>query len=255
MMKKLPVFSLMTVLLLILAADVAMALEVPGLQGRINDYGNVLSSSAAADLEAYLAAVEQSSGAQIALLTLNSLEGEDLEAFSLKVAETWELGDKEEENGVLLLVAMAEKKIRIEAGYGVEGVLTDATSGYIIREVIAPEFRRGNFEAGIAEGLKTIGSVVAGEVVVDLQAVARSEESEDSSSGIIFFIIFIFIFVIGRMGRYRRYRRRGMSPMGAFFLGSMLGGSSRGGSSGGFGGGGFSGGGGGFGGGGASGGW
>ena len=256
-MKKLPILSAV-LLLSAFALSPLTALEVPPLRGHINDNAGVLSASAERELESYLTAVEGSSGAQIALLTIDSLEGENLESYSIRVVENWQLGDEGQDNGVLLLVAMAEKKIRIEVGYGLEGVLTDAASGYIIRESITPEFRRGNFDRGIAAGLNTIGSVVAGDVVIDEKKVADSGENADSAAGSLFIIVFLMIFVLGRMGRYRRYRARGMSPWGAFFLGSMLGssrGHSSGGFGGGFGGGGFSGGGGGFGGGGASGGW
>ena len=244
--------------LMILVAVSAWSADVPRLRGRINDYAGVLSSGTAAELEQYLAAVEQQSGAQIALLTVDSLEGDSLEAYSLAVVEEWQLGRAGEDNGVLLLVALAEKKIRIEVGYGLEGVLTDAASGYIIREAISPELRRGDFDAGISAGLTTIGKVVAGEVTISETQASRSEDSHESGMSGLFFFLFVLIFVIGRIGRMGRYRRRGMSPWGAFFLGSMLGGSTRGRSSGGFGGGGFggfSGGGRGFGGGGASGGW
>ncbi len=250
-----------TLLLLFVAVShVSWALEVPRLQGRINDYANIVSPATEAELESYLAAVEKQSGAQIALLTIESLEGRSLESFSIAVVDQWKLGDAEKDNGVLLLIAMAEKDIRIEVGYGLEGILTDAASGYIIRENISPNFRQGNFDAGVKAGLTTIGQLVAGEITITPQQAAESEEKGESSIITLFIILFIVVNILSRMGRIGRYRRRGMSPLSAFFLGSMLGGSSRGRSSSGFGGGGFSGGGfsgggGGFGGGGASGGW
>jgi uncharacterized protein len=243
--------------LFIASSAAAAALDVPSLSGRINDRAGVLSASAAGDLENYLAAVEKSTGIQIALLTIPTLEGEVIESYSLKVAEKWGLGGAEADNGALLLVAMEEKKIRIEVGYGLEGVLTDAMSGYIIRETIVPEFKNGNFQGGIEAGLRAIGGVATGEAPISEELVSQSgSDGGESGRPFVFIIIFLLIFVFGRMGRYRRYRRRGMSPLGAFMLGSLLGGSNRSsGSSRGFGGGGFSGGGGGFGGGGASGGW
>jgi len=234
----------------------AFSLDVPPLQGRVNDHAGVLSSSQTREIENYLTAVEKSTGAQIALLTIPSLEGEALESYSFKVVDKWKIGSSEKDNGALLLVAMKEKKIRIEVGYGLEGVLTDAMSGYIIREAIVPEFKKGNYVLGIAAGLQSMGGVITGDTPISAEQINESQKDEGDGGISIFFIIFILVFFFGRIGRYRRYRRRGMSPMGAFFLGSMLGSASRGGSSGGFGGGGgFSGGGGGFGGGGASGGW
>ena len=255
-MRKNTVFMGFLTIMLLSSALGVYALEVPPLKGRINDRAGVLSSSESRDLENYLAGVEKATGAQIALLTIPSLEGESLESYSFRVADSWQLGSADKDNGALLLIAMEEKKIRIEVGYGLEAVLTDAMSGYIIREAIVPEFKKGKFDRGIAAGLKSMGGVVTGDTPISVEQINESQQQESEGGVSIFFLIFIFVFFFGRIGRYRRYRRRGMSPMGAFFLGSMLGGASRGGSSsGGFGGGGFSGGGGGFGGGGASGGW
>lgn len=255
-MKKHIIATLILAALSIFSAASVFGLDVPRLDGRINDHAGVLSSSVTGELESYLAAVEKATGVQIALLTISSLEDDSLESYSLRVVENWQLGSAGQDNGALLLVAMEERKIRIEVGYGLEPVLTDAMSGFIIREAIVPEFKNGNFGRGIAAGLQAMGGVVTGDTPITVEQIEDSQK-DDSRGGVsIFFLIFLFVFFIGRIGRYRRYRRRGMSPMGAFFLGSMLGGASRGGSSsGGFGGGGFSGGGGGFGGGGASGGW
>ena len=256
-MKKYIIASLILAALLTVSAVSVFGLDVPGLDGRINDHAGVLSSSAAGELENYLAAVEKATGTQIALLTIPSLEGDSLESYSLRVVDKWQLGSAEQDNGALLLVSMEERKIRIEVGYGLEPVLTDAMSGYIIREAIVPEFKSGNFDRGIAAGLQAMGGVVTGDTPITVEQIEDSQGDERGGGVPIFVIIFLFVFIFGRIGRYRRYRRRGMSPMSAFFIGSMLGGASRGGSSsGGFGGGGgFSGGGGGFGGGGASGGW
>jgi len=257
-----PNMSRIFVILVILltSATALWSVDVPPLRGRINDTAGVLSSNAADDLENYLAAVERTSGAQIALLTVDSLDGEPIESYGLRVADQWKLGTAESDNGALLLVAMAEKKVRIEVGYGLEGNLTDAMSGFIIREVIVPEFKRGNFDTGISEGLKAMGGQVTGDAPLDTRDVGSAARDDESEGVPLFFLIFLFVFIFGRLGRYRHLRRRGMSPMSAFFLGSMLGGATRGrsgfgSSSGGFSGGGFSGGGGGFGGGGASGGW
>ena len=256
MMKRFNLLFGFIIVLFLLSAVLAFSLDVPRLEGRINDHAGVLSSSESGELENYLAAVEKATGAQIALLTIPSLEGEALESYSLKVVDKWKLGSDEKDNGALLLVAMEEKKIRIEAGYGLEAVLTDAMSGYIIREAIVPEFKKGNFSIGLAAGLQAMGGVVTGDMPISVEQINSSQQEGDDTGVSLFFLLFVFVFIFGGFGRYRRYRRRGMSPLSALFLGSMLGGASRGGSSsGGFGGGGFSGGGGGFGGGGASGGW
>lgn len=251
-------------LLLALCAFNAAALKVPPLQKRVNDRANLLSSSTAAELEQYLAAVEQSTGVQIALLTIDSLEGEALESYSIKVVENWKLGQAGKDNGVLLLLARDERKIRIETGYGLEDTLTDAVSGYIIRETIVPELKRGNFDAGLSNGIHAIGGVVTGDTPISTESMGRSSR-RSSASALFPLLLFLLFFLLNRLGSYKANRRRGMSPLSAFLLGSMLGSASRGGhsgsfgsggfSGGSFGGGGFSGGGGGFGGGGASGGW
>lgn len=243
------------IILLLLAAS-ASALEIPPLRGRINDNAGLLSGASKNELEAYLAGLESANGAQVALLTIPSLSGENLESYSLRVAEEWGLGGREDDSGVLLLVVLDEREIRIEVGYGLESVLTDAKSGFIIRDVIVPEFRKGNYNEGIVAGLRTIGELLSGSLAITAEQIAESER-EDGGGVPIFALIFPAVFLVGFLGRRGRHRRRGVSPLGAFFVGSMLGGAFRGGSaSRGFGGGGgFSGGGGGFGGGGASGSW
>jgi len=185
-----------------LSAVIATALDVPALNGRINDRAGVLQPSAAGELETYLAAVEKSTGIQIALLTIPSLEGEVIESYSLKVAEKWGLGSAEADNGALLLVAMEEKKIRIETGYGLEGVLTDAASGFIIRETIVPEFKKGNFQEGIAAGLRAIGGVVSGDTPISEEAIQQSgNDGGEQGIPFVFIIIFLLIFIFGRLGR------------------------------------------------------
>jgi len=254
--KFIPVFSVTFILLILFPAYTITALDVPALQGRINDYAGLLSSSEKAELEQYLASVEKTTGDQIALLTIPSLKGENLESYSIRVVENWKLGQKGKDNGVLLLVAMDEKKIRIEVGYGLEDTLTDAVSGYIIREIIVPQFKKGNFAGGISEGLHAIGGIVTGDKPIEPAVIEKSLKKESGSGASVIFMLFIFFFVFGGFGRYRRYRGRGMSPGAAFLMGSILGSSmNRSSGSGGSDFGGFSGGGGGFGGGGASGGW
>ena len=137
---------------------------VPGLWGmRVHDEAKVLSASGAEQLEARLKAYEDSTSNQIAILIVPSLDGEVLEEYSLRVAEKWKLGQKDKDNGVLLLVAVEDRKMRIEVGQGLEGVLTDALSNRIIRNEIAPEFRRGDYEAGVVAGVNGIVKAIGGE--------------------------------------------------------------------------------------------
>ncbi len=248
-MKKIIIISI----LFIFAASMLYSLDVPKLKSAVNDYAGIINSKDEEKLEALLRDVEAKTSSQVALLTISSLQGENLEDYALRVAQTWQLGQKEFDNGVLLLVAFSEKKIRIEVGYGLESIITDAKSGYIIRNYIVPAFKKGDFTGGITNGLLAISGLVTKEFeITDEQLAKYNQQQKAGKQKQIPFglIIFLFMFIFGGLGR----RRGGLFT--ALFLGSMLGGGrSRGGS--GFGGGfgGFSGGGGGFGGGGASGGW
>ncbi len=231
------------------------AFEVPKLTGRINDHAGILNSSEESQLESVLRNTEAKTSSQIVLLTIPSLEEENLEDYSIRVVEKWQIGQKEYDNGALLLIALAEKKVRIEVGYGLEHILTDLKSDYIIRNLIVSEFKRGDFYKGISNGLLAMSGLISGEFEItdeelaQYQRVRRKSKKVQIPFGLIIFVIMMLL------GSSRRRGRRGsLLPM--IFLGSMLGGSGRssGGSSfGGFGG--FSGGGGSFGGGGASGGW
>ena len=137
---------------------------VPELWGiRVHDDAHALKTETVDQLEKDLKAYEDSTSNQIAILIVQSLDGEVLEEYSLKVAEKWKLGQKGKDNGVLLLVAVDDHKMRIEVGLGLEGVLTDAQSNRIIRNEIAPEFRRGDYDAGINAGVQGIIKAIAGE--------------------------------------------------------------------------------------------
>lgn len=149
-------------LVLALLTSPADALDVPPLTGRIVDLAHLLPPDLAASLSQELAEHERRTSNQIALLTLPSLEGESLEEFSHRVATTWRLGQKGMDNGVLLLVVPGDRRLRIEVGYGLEGVLTDAKSSRIIRNVIVPYFRKGDFPGGIAAGLRAIMGTIEG---------------------------------------------------------------------------------------------
>lgn len=237
------------------------ALDAPAMNGPVNDLAGVMSAAERSAVMDYLSAVDSQTGVQVAILTVDSLEGDSLEDFSMRVAEKWKLGKKEVDNGVLLLVAVRDRSIRIEVGYGLEGELTDAKSGLIIRNVMAPLFREGKYGQGIAEAVKNIVGIATGNAEIISESVKNPPTKSDSQGNAIFGLVFTIIFIlIMSAGAGRRGRGGFLWP---FLLGSMLSSSRRdnhwhGGSGfgGGFGGGGgFSGGGGGFGGGGASGGW
>ncbi len=247
-MKKFIIIFIITFLVFNLSA-----LKIPALKGRVNDYANVLISTEEEALERLLKKEEEKTSSQYALLIIPGLEGENLEDYSLRVAEQWGIGQKDRDNGVLLLIAMKEKQLRIEVGYGLESIITDVKSGYIIRSLIVPEFKKNNYFQGIAMGLSAITGLVSNEYEISPEELAQYKKKEQRGKRSEFpvSLIFMLIIVIGNLGRRRR---GGLLPL--LLFGSSLGGRSSGRS--GFGGGGFggfSGGGGGFGGGGASGGW
>jgi uncharacterized protein len=137
-------------------------LDIPPLTGRVVDQAHLLSPSAVSSLNAALAAHESKTSNQVTVLTLASLEGHPLEEFSHQVATAWALGKKGTDNGVLFLIAVQEKKVRIEVGYGLEGTLTDAKSSQIIRHEVVPRFRAGDFSGGIIAGTHAILGTIEG---------------------------------------------------------------------------------------------
>lgn len=149
--------------LLALGAAPSAAKEVPYLSGRIVDEAGMIPQDVAQRLDQELQALEQATGDQVAVLTVESLEGEPLEDYSMKVAETWKLGQKGKDNGVLLLIAKDDRKLRIEVGYGLEPQLTDAQAGRIIRNVITPRFKAGDFGGGVEAGVDAIAGTLQGE--------------------------------------------------------------------------------------------
>lgn len=141
---------------------------VPELWGqRVHDDAHVLKQETVDQLEKKLKAYEDSTSNQVAVLIIQSLDGEVLEEYSIHVVEKWKLGQKGKDNGVLLLIAVDDHKMRIEVGQGLEGVLTDALSSRIIRNEIAPEFRRGNYDDGITAGIAGIIKAIGGEYKAD----------------------------------------------------------------------------------------
>jgi uncharacterized protein len=145
------------------AAAPAAAKEVPYLSGRVVDEAGMIPPDVAQRIETELEALERDTGIQVAVLTVPSLEGEVLEDYSLRVAETWALGRQGEDDGALLLVARDDRKMRIEVGYGLEGRLTDLQSGRILDDVMRPKFRSGDFGGGIEAGVDALAGTLRGD--------------------------------------------------------------------------------------------
>lgn len=143
------------------AADVA----VPPLQARVTDLTGTLSAERISELERQLAAFEAKKGAQIAVLMVPTVQPESIEQYALRAFEQWRLGRKGVDDGVLLVIARNDRKLRIEVGYGLEGALTDAAAKRIISDVIVPQFQRGDFAGGVTAGVERIISVIGGEAL------------------------------------------------------------------------------------------
>ncbi len=140
----------------------AAQLEVPYLAGRVNDTAGMLSLATVQSIEAQLKTHEDSTSNQVVVLTIASLGDESIEEFSIRVAETWKLGQKGKDNGVLLLVARDDRKVRIEVGRGLEGDLTDALCSRIIRNEIVPQFKAGEYDRGVQAGVDALLAAIAG---------------------------------------------------------------------------------------------
>jgi len=138
----------------------ALAANFPALTGRIVDQANIIPPDVRSALEVKLADLEAKSGIQLVVATVASLEGQEIEPYANELFRTWKLGEKTKNNGVLLLVAPNERRVRIEVGYGLEGTLTDALSKVIITNAIAPRFKTGDFGGGVSRGVDDIITVL-----------------------------------------------------------------------------------------------
>ncbi len=210
----------------------AAAIEFPRLSGRVVDNAGLLSPASEEALTQQLAAHEQATTNQIVVVTLPGLQDYTIEDFGYQLGRHWGIGQKDKNNGVLLLVAPTEREVRIEVGYGLEGELTDALASRIIHGVILPQFKRGDFENGIAEGVTAIIAVLGGEYA-DLPELQEADET-DVHPLIILLVILFILFGPARHGFFGGYYGGGRSG------GFRSGGSFRGGG-GSFGGGGASG--------------
>jgi uncharacterized protein len=280
-----PGLFVFTLWLLVLAGSVQAAPTFPKLTGRVVDEAGLLSAETKRKLTQQLKAHEDKTTNQVVVVTLKSLQGDDIADYGYQLGRDWGIGQKDKNNGVLLIVAPNERKVRIEVGYGLEGTLTDALSKSIIENRIVPQFKQNNYPAGIEAGVSSILGVLDGSE--DVAELRKAPASKRAASDNIFTPVIILVVLGQFMGMFMRtWISAGLVFGAGLFLGyvilnTILGGLaigffagvfhlvsqvSRQGRYGGYygggfggggfgGGGGFSGGGGSFGGGGASGGW
>lgn len=268
----------LALILAVFAALIAMpaaAQDFPALTGRVVDEANIIPDQVEADLEQKLAALEQQSQRQLVVATIPDLQGYDIADYGYQLGRAWGIGDAERNDGALLIVAPNDRKVRIEIGYGLEGIMTDALSSLIINNAIVPRFRADDYPGGIVAGSDAIIQQLVLPEDEARQVAAEASQARERDSGfpvgaLIWFALIFFFFILPMLrGRRRRRRYKGKGrdfgdavndiilwEIGSAVLRGALSGGDDFGSGGGFGGGGgFSGGGGSFGGGGASGGW
>lgn len=179
-MKRTSIFILIFLLFATFSATIGA--EIPYLTGRVNDYAQILSESTIKSLSEGLKRYEDSTTNQVVVLTIPSLEGESIEDFSYKVFNDWKLGQKDKNNGVLIVVVPDERKMRIEVGYGLEATLTDLLASRIIRNVMAPRFREEDYNSGISEGAAAVISILNGNGFPEGDEIAGTEDSSENSS-------------------------------------------------------------------------
>jgi uncharacterized protein len=225
--------------------------KFPALTGRVVDGAQILSPATEQRLTAELQQLETTTGRQLVVATVPNLQGYEIEEYGYQLGRTWGIGRKDEDDGAIFLVAPNERRVRIEVGYGLEGVLTDALSSVILQTRVLPQFREGRMEQGVVDGVEAVIQQLA---LPDEEAraqVAKAAERQAAPGvGISFHTILVILVVFWVLSRFLGGRRR----RGLWWLAPVIfSGGGRGG--GGFGGGGFGGGGGSFGGGGSSGSW
>ncbi len=175
----------------------AFAANFPALTGRIVDQANVIPADTRAAIQQKLVSLEQKSGIQLVVATVNSLDGEEIEPYANELFRTWQLGEKAKNNGVLLLVAPKENKVRIEVGYGLEGTLTDALSKVIITNAMAPRFKTGDFGGGISRGVDDIITVLTTDSSEWQQKPSLRLDHQQSPDPVIWWLLGIGVVVIG----------------------------------------------------------
>jgi uncharacterized protein len=240
--------------------SLSRALDVPPLRGRVNDYAGVMSQDQVGSLESRLGQFEQETGHQVAVLTIPALDGEDIEGFSIRVAENWKIGKKGFDNGVILVVAVKDRRLRLEVGYGLEGVLPDAIAKQITSNYIVPRFRSQDYAGGIIAGIDAVLRVIKKEPLPESARKKGGSQGPDLSGTAMLVITLalfgLMAFAAASRRRNQMWATRGRHYPPIFWGGGGFGSGGYSGGGGSFGGGsdsgGFSGGGGSFGGGGAS---
>jgi uncharacterized protein len=247
----LSIVLLCAVMLIFAHATPGPAQTLPRPQGHVNDFAGVMSDTIERQLEAVLTGLAQNTGAEVAVAVVQDMGGMDETSYAVRLFQDWGIGTAGKDNGILLLVAVDERRLRIEVGYGLEHIVTDATAGRIRDQYMVPALKTGDYDTGVVQGALAVATLIAEDAGVELGAgvrpmpvsgSGRNSRRGKSIIGLLFNLVFIF-FIISMMGR-----RGGRGLLAGMLIGSMLGGGRRSYYGGGFGGGFGGGGGGGFGG-------
>jgi len=215
MRRLLPFLAALLLAPALLHADTA----VPKLARHVTDLTGTLTAAQVDQLDAKLVALEQAKGAQLVVLMVGSTGEQPIEAYSLAVAEANKVGRKGTDDGVLLLVAKDDRRVRIEVGYGLEGAIPDAANARIIREYIAPKFRSGDYFGGIDDAVGALTQLINGEPLPPPVQGAPREQRGPGFQGIFMIALFVAIFLRGLLGRAHSLVR---APLGGAIIGGLL---------------------------------
>jgi uncharacterized protein len=188
--------AVLALIALLWFAVAAFAVTYPALNGRIVDQANIIPAETRSAIEPKLVDLEAKSGIQLVVATVSSLEGEEIEPYANQLFRNWGLGQRDKNNGVLLLVAPNERRVRIEVGYGLEGTLTDALSKVIIANAITPRFKTGDFGGGIARGVDDIITVLTSDASEWQERPSLRLDSSPANDPVPWFVIVLVIIVI-----------------------------------------------------------
>jgi len=190
----------------------AQDIDYPDYTGYVNDFAGLMDTASRSDLEMLIDGVEKGTGAETAVVTIESLEGITIEEYAVELFAYWGIGKADEDNGILILVALLDREVRIEVGYGLEGIITDLEAGRIIDGIIVPNFKEENYNRGIYDAVVTISNQIYGEE--ELTTLGEEQEPSSSSGGFftgipwgficcfpIFFIIFLIVFLVNLFKR------------------------------------------------------
>lgn len=198
----------LVLLVLLLLPSVAFAYSSPGIPtGYVNDFAGILSANTKQEIETLLSSLDASTSAQVSVVTIKTLDNDTIENYAEKLFKEWGIGQKGKDNGVLLLVAIEDRKVRIEVGYGLEGALTDAETSSIIRNVITPAFKEGDYDKGITEGVDNILKAAAEDLVAVNSTFSTTDSGEVTMGilGVLYGISVLFQFLVSIMARSKSW--------------------------------------------------